>query len=271
MNYSKLKLTSSLLPGYTLFVSIFLFVILISCKKNPGLAPQNGIYVNGILSTGNISNSGVVAPAGTTWSECQPDLSSNTSNWSIGTGCFYNSTHNIWIADDFTIPSGQTWAISKIAVYGLVSNSTTNPFDGLHLQIWDGKPGLSTSSIIYGDANTNFLSQVIDSLIYGIQNSVIPAPGVVPDLTRKFWKLVANVDKTLQAGTYWLAWQTHIFSGLESYAPFIKAKNARSLPSWNAVVAFVSGGGWGPATDPGNPTSAPDLPQDFPFEIVYTY
>jgi len=267
MTFPKFRALPSSLFLSALFLS---FVFFFSCKKDADAPLQNGLYKNGTLSTGPVSNSGVAAPAGTTWSECQPDVSSNTSNWNVGIGNFYNSTESHWTADDFTIPAGQTWNISKIAVYGMRWNVTSNPFDVLHLQIWNGKPGLPGSSVIYGDASTNYLSEVTDSLIYGIQNSLIPAPGVTPNLENKFWKISANVNKTLTAGTYWLAWQTHTVTALSAFTPLIKMKNMRSHASWNAVISNVPGN-WVPLTDPGNPNSAPDLPQDLPFEIVYTY
>lgn len=251
-------------------MNILFLVFLISCNKSSDSPSQSGIYKNGLLSTGPVSNSGVAAPAGTTWSECQADLSSNSSNWFVGVANFYNSTENHWTGDDFSIPAGQTWNISRIAIYGMVFNATSNPFDVLHLQIWNGKPGSPGSSVIYGDATTNFLSDVSDSLIYGIQNSLIPAPGVTPNLDNKFWKITANVNKTLTAGTYWLAWQTHIVTGYSAFTPSIKMKNTRSHASWNAVISNVPGT-WLPLLDYGNPSSAADLPQDLPFEIVYTY
>lgn len=263
-------LFSSILLKTFLSAKILILVFLFSCKKNPDSPTQSGIYQNGFLSTGGVSSSGVPAPAGTTWSEGQADITSNTSNWAVGIGNFYNNTQSHWVGDDFTIPSGQTWTISKIAVYGMAWNVISNPFDGLHLQIWNGKPGLPASSIIYGDGTTNFLTTVIDSLLFGIRNSLIPAPGTVPNLESKFWKLIANVNKQLPSGTYWLVWQTHISSGFSAFTPYVNMKNTRSHPSWNAVISTIPNI-WGPLTDPGNPSSSPDLPQDLPFEIVYTY
>jgi len=252
-------------------LSICISVIaFLSCNKNSDSKSQDGIYRNGNLSTGLVSNSGITAPAGTSWSENQADISSNTSNWGVGVGNYYNNNRNIWTGDDFNIPAGQKWNISKISFYGMAWNVTSNPFDILHLQIWNGKPGLPGSSVIYGNRTSNVLSNVIDTLIYGIRNSLIPSPGITPDLTSKFWKLEANVDINLNSGTYWLVWQTHIVSETSAFTPYIKIKNIRSHPSWNAVIANTPGN-WETLVDPGNPDSAPDLPQDLPFEIVYTY
>ena len=253
-----------------LAINMIFAVFFLSCNKNSEPSPQNGIYSNGVLSTGPTSNSGVSAPAGTTWSEAQADASSNASNWAIGIGNFYNSSQNHWTGDDFTVPAGQTWNISNISFYGMEYNATTNPFDALHLQIWNGRPGLPGSSVIYGNATTNVLSNVIDSLIYGITNSLIPAPGIVPDLANKFWKLTANVNINLTSGTYWLTWQTHTTAAGYAFTPYVIIKNTRTHPSWNAVVSNVPGT-WVALVDIGRPATAPDLPQDLPFEIVYTY
>lgn len=259
------KYRRALLGLNLLFVVFFL-----SCNKESDSPAQNGIYSNGTMSTGSVCASGVSAPVGTTWSEAQADVSSNVSNWSVGIGNFYNNNTSIWVGDDFTIPSGQTWNISKIAFYGMEWSATSNPFDGLRLQIWKGKPGVSGSLVIYGDATTNVLSNVIDSLIYGIPHSSIPSPGIVPDLLSKFWKLEANANLTLSSGTYWITWQTHTVRALSAFSPFVVVKNIRTQPSWNAILSS-SPGIWIPLTNPGRPTSAPQVLQDLPFEIVYTY
>jgi hypothetical protein len=160
----------------------------------------------------------------------------------------------------------------NISVYAFQRNSSTSsPFDILHLQIWNGKPSLPGSVVIFGDLINNVLSSSIDSMRYAIQNSLVPSPAISPNQENKIWKLTANVNVTLQAGTYWLAWQTHTISGKESYSPPVKIKGSRGLPNWNAII-YNALNVWQAAIDIGNPGSiTTSVPQDVAFEITYSY
>lgn len=106
-------------------------------------------YNNGGLSTGATSKSGTAAPAGYTWSEVQNNTGNTTeSNITAGYGGTYSSaTTSLFLADDFTIPAGQTWSISSIDVFTYQTGytGTTSPFNTIRVNIsvrihrWQGQ------------------------------------------------------------------------------------------------------------------------------------
>lgn len=261
---------------YSRLLSYVLFLIAIaSCSKrsnsdsNPTPTLRDGIYNNGIIATGTTTNSGVTAPSGFKWSEAQHN-NTGVTNVTLGFACGASNFAKYRAADDFTIPSGQTWHISKISIYVMAPSGPLPPIDSLRMQIWNGDPSLPASSLIFGDLTTNLLSGITDSMTYIIQNSSVPAPGVIPQTLNNTWKLSANVSKTLSAGTYWLVWQVHRTDNSDSYSPAIKVKGSRGLSNWNAKV-YNALNVWQNLTDVGNPYTLPWVPQDLPFEIVYKY
>ncbi|MEO6611864.1 MAG: hypothetical protein ABIT05_09845 [Chitinophagaceae bacterium] len=261
---------------------LLLFILLLSllsCGKNAGdttfMPARDGVYSNGNLGTGNISNSGVAAPAGFNWSELQNNPGENITNYILGITCSRAGLGNYHVADDFTIPAGQTWKISRFSIYAYQDNMAgpVSPFDSLRIQVWNKKPQQTGAAIIFGNLTSNVLSSSIDSFTYVIENSTVPAPGITPYYIDRVWKLSANVDLTLQAGTYWLDWQTHTSGNYYNYTPTVKVKGTRGLPGWNAIV-FNALNVWQDVRDYGRTASGPTPPiinQDLPFEIVYKY
>jgi hypothetical protein len=258
--------------------SLCILLLLLSCSKAdnqpaptpPPTPPKNGIYQNGQLSTGAVSNSGVNAPAGTMWSELQNEPN-NQRNVILGFACHWGTVANYKVADDFTVPAGQTWDLSKVSVYAMFyTSAATSQFDALRLQIWKGKPSDASSVLVYGDLSTNVLSESIDSLRYVIASSNLPAPNPAPSTDLKVWKLSANLKTKLSAGTYWLVWQAHTSSGRDAYATAVKVKGSRGLPGWNAMV-YNASNVWQNIFDTGAPSLLPAVPQDLPFEVEYTY
>lgn len=243
-----------------------------SCDKDggdnlPALPLRDGLYINASLSTGPISNNRYAAPAGTTWSEAQEQ--NNISNTHLGYPCSYDGSNAGRVADDFTIPPGQSWSISKVCVYALANHNLTDIFDGMHVRIWDGNPSLPNSNILYGDLTTNVYSHYIDSFIYAIPNSNLII-WQVPSAHNKIWKITGNVSKTLPAGTYWLEWEIHGQYGSLATPP-AKVKGVRGLPHWNAIYYYEPHRTWYPAADDGNPFTNPTQKQDVAFEILYKY
>lgn len=258
-------------------VLFILLIALASCKKGSGNDPQppavlrDGIYINGYMGTGTVSNSGVVAPAGYQWSECQNDLGVTTvSNSTVGLGAGYNSFNHYKMADNFVVPAGQSWQLSRVSVYVQGEYLSTGNFDTLHLQIWNGDPSISGSSVVYGNMTSNVLSNVLDSMTMCIQNSSYPAPGIVPVNYNKIFKLSANINTTLSAGTYWIVYQVHRSDESFSFTPSVKVKGTRGLSGWNAQICN-SQDVWQPYKDTGKPISISGVNQDIPFEVVYKY
>lgn len=232
----------------------------------PTPTPPPGVFLydNGGLDPQATSWSGVAAPAGAQWSEVQhiePDRTlSNTSAGSTVTGAFR-------LADNFTVPAGQSWSISQVVAYAYQTGSppTPSPVTGATLRIWNGSPAAG-GTIIFGDTTTNRLATSTDSGLFRIFNTVAPPPGSAPGTTRKIWenRLDVSPAQVLGPGTYWVDFA--ITGAGTKFAPTVTVHGQRGRPGDNGLQ-FVSPS-WVPALDTGNPATAPDVPQDFPFKLV---
>jgi len=256
----------------TTFFSIF--SMLFSCLSILGLSAQT--YSNGGLSSGATSNSGVLAPTGYTWSEVQNQTGVTTvSNTLAGSGGIYNTanTSNFLLADDFVVPTGETWDVTSIEVFGYQTGyaGTTVPIDQLRVQIYNGDPSLPASTVVFGDLTTNRLNTTLssDALMYRIFNSSVPSPGSPPGTTRKIWKFNGTAVVTLQPGTYWLVYQVHATNDGALFFPAVTIPGVRGLAGWNAKQRDTAGA-WTSIVDAGNPATPPSVPLDMPFNVNYT-
>jgi hypothetical protein len=113
-----------------------------------------------------------------------------------GSGCQFAS--GIYLADDFTVPNGKTWSINSIDFYSYQTNSTTtSTFTGIYLRIWNGKPGVAGSAVIWGDMTTNLM---INSNFENIYRVLTVAGGVA----RPIMKVEARtIGLLLYPGSYW--------------------------------------------------------------------
>lgn len=249
----------------TLFLKFLLLAILISTNSQ-----AQRVYRNGILHTDTLSKSGVAAPAGYKWSEIQNETGNTTeSNINIGPSCTQTAFN---LADDFTVPVGQTWNISKFSFFAFQLNATTQPFEGLYIKVYNGPPNAG-GRVIFSNFNTTRITTFSDTKIYRIFNSLVPVPGSTPTTTHLIWKVSSNVTLNLSAGTYWIEWTIKAKNSRVLNAPTSTVKGQRtpwsaSIP--NAMQLRVGTNTWSTIVDAGNPSSAPDVNVEFPFEIEYT-
>jgi hypothetical protein len=233
------------------------------------------IFNNGNLATGLVSNRNTAAPDGTQWSELQNNQGNFAeSNTSSGFSCYLGTTTTQFrVADDFTIPAGQSWTINEVLGYAYQTGSTGNPFTGGVLQIWNGRPGDAGSTVIFGDLTTNRLTSSVNTNIFRIFNSAVPPPGSAPGTTRRIWEnhLTVSPALTLQAGTYWVDFRFQNATNGALFCPSVTEEGTRGLPTDNGRQ-FVGGttNAWQDVVDTGNPASAPDVIVDFPFKLVGT-
>ena len=238
------------------------------------------IYTNGPLSTGAASNSAVAAPAGYTWSECQSETGNTTeSNTNAGYGALFNTagTNSLQLADDFVVPTGQSWNVTSFDFYGYKTGYTgaTIPMDQLRIQIFNTDPSVSGATPIYGNMTTNVLDAASsgEANMYRIFNSATPAPGTATGTTRKIWRYRGNIVATLPAGTYWVVFQMHDIADTSGFFPPVTIPGSRGAVTANAkqnTVASTTAGailGWASVFDGGNPATAPDFNQDIPFLV----
>jgi hypothetical protein len=235
------------------------------------------IYTNGTLSTGATAENGAAAPAGTNWSEVQHDTGNTTEANTNGGYSVYGGSFRL--ADDFTVPAGQNWTLTGINVFGYKTGSaaTPSPFVSATLEIWNGRPGDPTSTLICGDASTNVLAGSTDVSLFRIFNSAVPPPGSAPGTTRRIWRnqltmpaACAGADFFTAGSTYWFVWDTTDSAAGTHFAPSNTIPGARSAAGDNARQFVASSASWTDVIDLGAPATAPDVPQDFPFQLLGT-
>lgn len=220
-------------------------------------------FNNGGLNPQALSDSGVAAPGGFFWSENQHNAGNLTeANTTVGVGAQQSIGNRL--ADDFTIE--QTCTLTNVVFYAYQTGApaSPSPFLGYTLRIHSGRPGDAGSAVVFGDTTTNRLASSVDSTFFRIFNSAVPPPGTTPGTTRKIWATTVTINTTLAAGTYWLDWASDAGAS-GSFHPPKTIAGARGAAKDNARQFIGSSGLWVDVIDDGNPASAPDVLQDFPF------
>lgn len=232
------------------------------------------IYVNGTLSSGPTSDSGAAAPTGANWSELQHDTGNLTeANTSAG---FSSPAGQFRLADDFTVPANENWTLTAVNVftYKTGAAATPSPFTAGTLEIWNGRPGDVGATVLCGDTTTNVLAASTDTNLFRLFNSAVPPPGSAVGTTRRIWQNrltvpagCAGTDFFTGGNTYWISWDTTDSVAGAHFAPSNVVLGSRSDPGANARQLTVSSSTWTDVIDAGNPATAPDYPQDFPFTL----
>jgi len=144
------------------------------------------------------------------------------------------------MADDFTIPAGQSWIIDSIIVYHYQTGSTTtSTINNLNLQIWDGaSPG--TGNIVAGDSTTNALAASYFSNIYRV------TPTTLTNSQRPIMRNQVNMGGiSLDNGTYWIDFAA---SGTLASGPWNPPRTIAGQPiTGNAQQRLGTTFAWGPA------------------------
>ncbi|MBM4108862.1 MAG: hypothetical protein FJ255_08650 [Phycisphaerae bacterium] len=212
------------------------------------------------LSTGPLTGSGVAAPAGFEWSECQND-GAGTANTVAGfTSSPSGTTGAFRLADDFTV-TGPGWSLTGLRVFGYQTGSlpTATPITGGSVNIWDGDPSLVTSSVVAtgafaGMSNTN---------LYRVFSTTTPPPGSAPGTTRLIRAIDFTLSVSLAPGTYWIDFQLVPVSGSIFTPPQTEPGTRAFVTGSNAKQRTTTG--WVNMIDTGNPAAGPDVAQDLPF------
>jgi hypothetical protein len=255
-----------------LVAQIIVFAALTATKaQSASDSPNVIIYNNGPFQTGSTSKSGVTAaslgaPTGAQFSEVQNNAGDTTASNNVG-GFACSTASAIRCADNFVVPTGESWTINAVIVYGYQTGSapTPSPFTGGTLQIWNGRPGDPGSTIVFGDTTTNRLSSSTTTNTYRIFNTVAPPPGTTPGITRQIWAntLTVSPGLVLAAGNYWIDFQLTASGAGTNFTPSVTVVDTRANPLQNARQ--FTNGAWTDVVDTGNPTTAGSVNQDFPF------
>lgn len=225
------------------------------------------------------------------WSEVQHNPSDPTSsNTNAGSNlAWFNAgtTPKYRMADDFVVTGGK-WIVDKVRFYCYATGTTTAPYDGGNVRIWQGRPFDNGSTIIYdgfnaganngsGDPTTVSSSIIVDPAgttanVFRIFNTVAPT-GTAPGVTRRIWQIEVDIpDQTLADGTYWVDVQAKSINGATSgFSPSttheglrgVAGANARQMTGLDHVNQT-----WIDLIDAGNPATAADVPQEMVFVLT---
>jgi len=161
---------------------------------------QNVPMINpdGTYSNGTIINSSGTGAGGADESIIEGGSYGNNANQAQG----YSQ------ADDFIVPAGPGWDVTKLTVYPYQTHAPiTGTITGCFLRIYNGAPNAG-GTVVWGDLTTNRMTSQTFSGIYRVA-----AAGGGTD--RAVIKVECNVSGLhLDPGTYWLEFQ---FTGSASY------------------------------------------------------
>ena len=225
------------------------------------------VFNNGGLNPQSTSESGVAAPSGKFWSEVQHDAGNTTVSNTVGG--FSGASGASRLADNFTVPAGGC-QLSTVTFFAYQTGFApgTSPFTASTLRIWNGRPGDAGATVVFGDTTTNRLASSVDSNLFRIFNTVVPAPGTAPGTTRILWRNTLNVGAALATpGTYWLDWDSTASNAGSNFYPSLTIQGSRGRPTDNGRQLTVSTGVWADTADTGNPATTPSVIQDFPFYL----
>ena len=166
----------------------------------------------------------------------------------------YGSSANVtadsqWIvADDFTVPAGETWTLTEVVLYGYQTNSTTaSTFKGANPVIYDRSPDDPAAVVLAGDITTSSLDLSVWSNAYRVaETSTTCQSGSCT--ARPIMANTAILTPTLTGGTYWLGWT---YSGTLSSGPWQPevATQGVCTPDANALQYNPTTAVWAAATN----------------------
>lgn len=258
-------------------------LLAVACVTWPAVraSGQTELYNNGRaaagasgLATGSVAASGARAPSNAQWSE--PPLQAGAANAMAGFACFLGSPSGaLRIADDFSVPSGQSWTLQKAVLYVYGRNAgTTSPVSAVTVRIWNGPPGAVGSQVVAGDTTSNRMVSSTALNLYRIFATTVQPLPQAADTTRRVWQVEAALPTVaLTAGSYWLDVQFSAASaGGQVFIPPVTMPGRRDVPGANA--RFLKPGGginppvWSLLLDQGKPATSADLPVEIPFAII---
>lgn len=140
------------------------------------------------------------------------------------------------VADDFTVPEGETWNVQRVIVYGYSTNwqsLAVSPVGSVTVQVFNGSPA-SGGSVVFGNQSTN---RLIDARFAGIYRT---SASNNSHTGRALFELELDVQVTLEPGQYWLSVGSAGSPGVSS-GPWVPGIPA-SYQTYGNALHFVSGG-----------------------------
>jgi hypothetical protein len=146
-----------------------------------------------LFDNGPLYNAPDAGGPGIHWSVLQ-DNTYGESTYGFGTQIVNNNK----MADDFTIPPGETWHITLVTFFVYQTGSSLqSSINDIRLVIYGAEPAGINDNIVHGDWDTNVLAATSWSSVYRTLQS---AGG---GTTRPIMAVTATVDAVLGEGQYW--------------------------------------------------------------------
>ena len=171
----------------------------------------------------------------------------------IGAG--HSVSAGVRVADDFEVTAPSGWNIASVIFFAYQTGSTTtSTIDHVNFRIWDGPPEEPGSTVVFGDTATNRMSLTSWTNAYRATES---APN---DVTRPIMQQTCFIDLHLDAGTYWIDWQS---GGTLMSGPWAPPITILGQTTTGDALQQVPAAPFGPLLDAGSP-------QGLPFRIYGT-
>ena len=105
------------------------------------------------------------------------------------------------MADEFTVPAGESWNITRLRFFGYQTFSgTASTLTTLKAWVWDGRPWDAGAARIWGSDTDNILTGTGFTGVYRV------SAGALGSTDRPIMYLDAAVTLSLSPGTYWMDW-----------------------------------------------------------------
>ena len=235
------------------------------------------------LNPTSAAKHGEAAPAGGFFSECQNVTGDLTvANTSAGFSLYENVVGGQFrVADDFTVPAGCSWVVSKLKIFNYRTGFTTGTFlNNANFKIWLGAPNAGGTVVFSGTTTMTYSDQIpitatTTGNVYRIFNTVVaPTTGgalTAPGTTRRIHMvtMTPTTPITLPPGTYWVDYQVITPATTNtSFGPSTTHEGVRGVAGANALQ-FQTAGWVGPIADTGQPAGAgASVTQDMPFMLT---
>ena len=226
------------------------------------LALTGGVFAQSTFSSGTLVTNPGAGFGGADVSLLHP------TNGTLGYTA--SAAANIRVADDFTVPCGESWTLATLSGFGYQTGSgTTSTLTAANYRIWSGRPGDAGSVVIHDYSTANQMTATSFTNIYRVGNGV-----ALTTNTRPIMRADMNGNAiVLGPGQYWL---DYTLTGSTTSGPFVPSVSDLANPITGDGMQFLPAGTGGTWTGPLlNGVSAVGIPIEVSYVVTtipcYTY
>jgi hypothetical protein len=149
------------------------------------------------------------------------------------------------VTDGFVIEDAEGWNIDMAVFFAYQTGSPTDPstITGVYPALWDGSPADPSSSIVWGNYNTNCMVDTEWSGIYRVLDTDMA------NTQRPIMQSTCEVGIWLPPGEYWWDWNTDGSLSSGPWAPPISILG--EITTGDAMQSLDNGATWAPLEDSG--------------------